>query len=182
MSIQKTKSLLSSENIWHFHHPRLSSKIIIHPSSEEGMKSFVSSSFKETEGVRAKLNLLKMLLVVVSNHESIRRNNRWKKKKGGREIGRFHKGAKRFEGVGRGRSKILVEFLSRKRNWTASLCRNWERVQAFQAFSGWKKTGFVPLGFWVEQDFESLLRSIHWICTRIVLVILVDWWYFNKEE
>lgn len=81
MSIQKTKSLLSPENIWHFHHPRLSSKIIIHPSSEEGTKSFVSSSFKETEGVRAKLNLLKMLLVVVSNHESIRRNNRWKKKR-----------------------------------------------------------------------------------------------------
>lgn len=81
MSIQKTKSLLSPENIWQFHHPRLSSKIIIHPSSEEGTKSFVSSSFKETEGVRAKLNLLKMLLVVVSNHESIRRNNRWKKKR-----------------------------------------------------------------------------------------------------
>lgn len=95
-----------------------------HPSSEDGSKSFASSSFKETEGVHVKLSLLKMLLV--SNRESIRRNNRWKRKKKKKREDEedFDEGAKKFEGVGRGRSKILVELFSRKRNWTASLCRN----------------------------------------------------------
>lgn len=49
-----------------------------------------------------------MPLVVVSNRESIRRNNRWKrkekKKRGG--IERFHEGAKRFEEVGRGSIEV----------------------------------------------------------------------------
>lgn len=65
-------------------------------------------------------------MLLVSNRESIRRNNRWKrkKKKKGEDEEDFDEGAKKFEGVGRGRSKILVELFSRKRNWTASLCRN----------------------------------------------------------
>lgn len=50
-------------------------------------------------------------MLLVSNRESIRRNNRWKRKEkkkrgGGREIGRFHEGAKRFEEVGRGSIEV----------------------------------------------------------------------------
>lgn len=177
--MQKTKSLLQPEVLTVGKHLTLSSSSSLlqnyaHPSSKEGTKSFASSSFKETEGVRVKLSLLKMLLV--SNRESIRRNNRWKrkekKKRGG--IERFHEGAKRFEGWGEVRSKFLVELLSRKRNWTASLCRNWERIQAFQASSGWKKAGIsYHLGFGRSRISKSLLRSIQWMDFH-ALVILVD--------
>lgn len=179
--MQKTKSLLQPEVLTVGKHLTLSSSSSLlqnyaHPSSKEGTKSFASSSFKETEGVRVKLSLLKMPLVVVSNRESIRRNNRWKrkekKKRGG--IERFHEGAKRFEGWGEVRSKFLVELLSRKRNWTASLCRNWERIQAFQASSGWKKAGIsYHLGFGRSRISKSLLRSIQWMDFH-ALVILVD--------
>lgn len=110
--MQKTKSLLQPEVLTVGKHLTLSSSSSLlqnyaHPSSKEGTKSFASSSFKETEGVRVKLSLLKMPLVVVSNRESIRRNNRWKRKEKKKERGRTRnrkvsRGCKEIWGGGEG--------------------------------------------------------------------------------
>lgn len=182
--MQKTKSLLQPEVFTVGKHLTLSSSSSLqnyaHPSSKEGTKSFASSSFKETEGIRVKLSLLKMPLVVVFRTanpfvEIIAGNEKRKKReKENEESEGFTRVQRDLRGWGGVRSKFLVELLSRKRNWTASLCQNWERVQAFQASSGWKKAGIsYHLGFGRSRISKSLLRSIQWMDFH-ALVILVD--------
>lgn len=108
--MQKTKSLLQPEVLTVGKHLTLSSSSSLqnyaHPSSKEGTKSFASSSFKETEGIRVKLSLLKMPLVVVFRTanpfvEIIAGNEKRKKReeesKGFTRVQRDLRGGERFD-------------------------------------------------------------------------------------
>lgn len=172
------------ENIkhpWHSSHSSfLSAKLrSIHP---RGRKEFAHPEIvrillrrKKRGGSREIEPALKMLLVVVSNRESIRRDDRWKKKGEGKKRGettdrKVSRGCKEIWG-GWG-SKILVEtFLEENVIGRRRLCRNWERY-TFSSFLGLKKAAWVSGGAGFRRVFLGHSLNLH--AYRAVILVMVD--------